>query len=329
MYPENLSKILKTEPAFRFKQAKRLIFVDLIDSWQSATVFPLALRQKLDKECPLRINGQNFRDNKDQTDKALLTLTDGAKIETVLLRHQDKRRTVCVSCQVGCPLACAFCATGKMGFKRNLTASEIVAQVLFFARHLKKNKEKITNIVFMGMGEPFLNYDNVLDAIKILNDKGGFNLGARHFSISTSGIVEGIKKLAKEPMQINLAISLHAPNDALRSQLMPINKKYPLKEIMRTVRSYVEKTNRRVMFEYLMIKDFNDRDECAKELIQLMDNPLYFVNLIQYNRTGDFEPSTPEQIQRFKNILEKAGVTATQRYRFGADIKAACGQLAA
>lgn len=329
MLLDNLGKILKTEPPFRFKQAWRLIFVDLIDTWQSATVFPLVLRQKLDKECPLSINGQNFRDNKDQTDKALLTLTDGAKIETVLLRHQDDRRTVCVSCQVGCPLTCAFCATGKMGFKRNLTVWEIVAQILFFARHLKKSKEKITNIVFMGMGEPFLNYDNVISAIKILNDKGGFNLGARHFSISTSGIVEGIKKLAKEPLQINLAISLHAPNDALRSQLMPVNKKYPLKEIMRAVENYVEKTNRRVMFEYLMIKDFNDRDECAKELIQLMNHPLYFVNLIQYNRTGNFEPSTPEQMQRFKNILGKAGVNVTQRYRFGAEIKAACGQLAA
>lgn len=215
-----------------------------------------------------------------------------------------------------------------MSFKRNLKDFEIVEQVLFFARYLKNSQERVTNVVFMGMGEPFLNYENVISAIKILNDKEGFNLGARKFSISTAGIIEGIEKLAEEKLEVNLAISLHAPDDKLRSKLMPIGKKYSIKKILETVDDYIRKTNRKVMFEYLMIKDVNDSDSLAKKLIKLMKKRLYLVNLISYNPTADFKPSSKERIQKFKSILEKAGVYVTERYRFGREIKAACGQLA-
>jgi len=322
-------KLFKKEPKYRLGQAKKALFQDLIQNWQTAKVLPLSLREELNKECSIEISEKTFISKDKNTVKALLTLEDGLKVETVLMRHKDKRNTVCVSSQVGCPLDCSFCATGKMGFKRSLEAWEIVEQVLFFARYLKKIKERITNIVFMGMGEPFLNYQNVIEAIKILNDKEGFNLGARHFSISTVGIVEGIEELAKEKLQINLAISLHAPNDELRSKLMPINKKYPIKKILNAIDDYIEKTRRRVMFEYIMIRDLNDSEEEAKTLARLMKKPLYFVNLISYNPTGIFKPSLSSRIKKFKEILEKEGVAVTQRYRFGEDIEAACGQLVA
>jgi len=332
-------RLFNKEPRYRLGQVKKALFQDLIKNWQEAAVLPLSLREELNKKCPIETSAKTFISKDKNTIKALLTLKDDLKIETVLMRHKDKRNTVCVSSQVGCPLNCSFCATGKIGFKRNLEVWEIVEQVLFFASYLKKIKEKITNIVFMGMGEPFLNYQNVIGAIKILNDKEGFNLGARHFSISTVGIVEGIEKLAKEELQINLAISLHAPNDELRSKLMPINKKYPIKKILNAIDDYIAKTRRRVMFEYIMINNLNDSEENAKTLAKLMKKPLYFVNLISYNftrrslgeggPTGIFKSSSSSRIKKFKEILEKEGVIVTQRYRFGKDIEGACGQLVA
>jgi len=323
-----LEEVLKREPAYRLRQIKKAIFQNLIENWSQATDLPLSLRERLDEEFPLSINGK-FTLSKDQrTAKALITLKDGLQIEAVLMRYPDGRNTVCVSSQVGCPLGCKFCATGQMGFKRNLEIFEIVEQVLFFARYLKNLGKKITNIVFMGMGEPFLNYENVLGAIRILNDKEGFNLGARKISISTVGIVEGIEKLTKEKLQINLAISLHAPNEKLRTELMPINKKYALKVIFQAVDNYIKKTNRKIMFEYLMIKNVNDSDECAKKLAKLLKKQLYFVNLISYNPTGIFQPSPQGRIKKFKEILKKEGILVTERYRFGRGIKAACGQLA-
>ena len=333
-------RLFNKEPRYRLGQAKKAFFQDLIKNWQEAAVLPLSLREELNKKCPIETSAKTFISKDKNTIKALLTLKDDLKIETVLMRHKDKRNTVCVSSQVGCPLDCSFCATGKIGFKRNLEVWEIVEQVLFFASYLKKIKEKVTNIVFMGMGEPFLNYQNVIGAIKILNDKEGFNLGARHFSVSTVGIVEGIEKLAREELQINLAISLHAPDDKLRSKLMPINKKYPIRKILNAVDDYIAKTRRRVMFEYIMIRNLNDSEENAKTLARLMKKPctrastvqgrpLYFVNLISYNPTGIFKPSLSLRIKKFKEILEKEGVTVTQRYRFGQDVEGACGQLAA
>ena len=333
----NLEKAIEREPKYRLGQIKKVLFQELIENWKEAVVLPLKLRQKLNENCPLPIKAEIFPSKTKDAIKTKITLEDGLKIESVLMRHQNSRNTVCVSSQAGCPLGCKFCATGKMGFKRNLEVWEIVEQVLFFARYLKKTKNKVTNIVFMGMGEPFLNYHNVMGAIKILNDKKGFNLGARHFSVSTVGIIEGIEKLAKEKLQINLAISLHASDDELRSRLMPINKKYPIKKILNAVDDYIKKTRRRVMFEYIMIKNLNDSEEDAKTLAKLMRKPLYFVNLILYNftrrslgeggPTGIFKSSSYLRIKKFKEILEKEGVIVTQRYRFGKDIEGACGQL--
>jgi len=323
-----VKKILKAQPDYRLRQAKRLVFLDLIDDWRKATTMSLALRDELSKKCDLGIKAKVFISKDKKTVKALIDLSDGFKIESVLMKHKDKRNTVCVSSQVGCALGCVFCATGNMGFKRNLKVHEITNQVLFFARRLKKKKEKITNIVFMGMGEPFLNYDNVIESIRVLNDKQGFNLGARHFSVSTVGIVDGIKKLSNENLEINLAVSLHAADNALRSKIVPANKIYPLSRILRAIDNYIIKTGRKVMFEYIMIKDVNDKDKHAEQLARIMKKPLYLVNLIAYNPTGTFKPSYSKRIKEFKEILEQKGVKVTQRYSFGHDIKAACGQLA-
>lgn len=376
----NLDKILQDEPKFRLKQIKEAVFGSLVNNWDEATSLPIDLREKLKKEVSLEINAQISQSAKSDSQKALITFTDGQKAETVLMRHKDGqnpaergRNTVCVSSQVGCPLGCFFCATGKIGFKRNLESAEIVEQVLFWARYLRHCEEKVSGtfefrvpdtfrrsnpvdggdnlgllrpladsrtrndnrihgVVFMGMGEPFLNYENVLAAIRTLNDKNGLNIGARHISISTAGIVEGINKLADEPLQVNLALSLHAPNDRLRQALMPIAKKYPIGPILGALDEYIAKTNRRVMLEYIMIKDKNDSNDCAKELaglVKKMKKPLVFVNLILYNPTGIFEPSSGERVKAFKAILEKGGVEAVQRWRFGDEMGGACGQLVA
>jgi len=322
-----LKNFLSKEQPYRLQQAQKALFVDLIEDWREASVLPLLLRKNLNKIYPIDINAQILFSKDEKTAKAIITLKDGLKIESVLMKHSDSRNTVCVSSQVGCALNCSFCATGKIGFKRNLEIFEIVEQVLFFARYLKKKGEKVTNNVFMGMGEPFLNYENTISAIRILNDKEGFNLGARHISISTAGILEGIKKLAEEKLQVNLAISLNAPNDDLRSKIMPINRTYPIADILEAVDNYIKKTKRKVMFEYLMVKDLNDSDVHAQRLSKLMKKPLYLVNLIIYNPTGVFEPSSSVRIKKFKEILRKEGVQVTQRYRFGQNIKAACGQL--
>jgi 23S rRNA (adenine2503-C2)-methyltransferase len=326
---EKIEEILKNEPSFRLRQARKAVFHDLITDWNEETALSKNLREILQKEVPLDIDAEAFPSKDGRTIKARLILQDGLMIETVLMRHTDRRNTICVSSQVGCLLGCLFCVTGEMGFRRNLNTSEIVEQILFFARYLKKQDEKITNIVFMGMGEPFLNWENVKKAIHIINDdRDGFGIGARKISVSTAGITEGIEKLAEEFPQINLAISLHASDDELRSKLMPMNKKYPLKKIFQTVDDYIEKTNRKVMFEYVILKDVNDSEEQAKSLAKLLKKPLYMINLITYNPNGKFKPSSPEKTKKFKAILEKAGIFTTQRYRFGTDIEAACGQLA-
>lgn len=342
-------ELLKDEPSFRKKQIREAIFKNLLEDWNEATNLPPALRKKLKKQCPLEIKAElSFG---AEAAKALITLEDGLKIETVLMRHginaveKDDvgadRNTVCVSSQAGCPLGCSFCATGKSGFKRNLKSFEIVEQVLFFGRLLKKENARVGSVVFMGMGEPMLNYDNVLAAIRILNDKGGLNIGARRISISTVGIVEGIKKLAREQLQanaskgrkrsgmgVNLAISLHAPNDELRLKMMPVNKRYPIESVMEAVREYISLTGRKVMFEYIMIKGMNDSDDCARRLIRLLAGHLCFVNLINYNPTGVFKPSGPARIKKFRQILERGGLIVSERRRFGRSIKGACGQLA-
>ena len=346
----DFKKILKNEPKFRLLQVKQAVFCDLIENWSEARALPKSLQEKLQKEMMLDIKAKIFESDDKQTIKALIELSDGLKIESVLMRYGD-RNTICVSSQVGCPLNCSFCATGKLGFKRNLEVGEIVEQVLLFERYLRKEKQRVSNVVFMGMGEPFLNYNNVIQAIRILNDKEGLNIGARKISISTAGIVEGIKKFSQEdfgahpvrnlaracapkgPMGraisngVNLAISLHASNDKFRKKLMPIAEKYSIAEILEAVDDYIEITNRKVMFEYIMIKDVNDSGERAQELAKLLNKKLYMVNLISYNPTGIFKASSAATIKKFKEILEKQGIEVTQRYKFGKGIKAACGQL--
>lgn len=325
---ELLENLLEKEPKYRFNQVKKAVFCDLIKDWHEVKALPKELIEKLSENISLETKSELFKAGDSKTAKALITLNDGLKIESVLMEHEKDRNTVCVSSQVGCPIGCKFCATGKMGFKRNLTTGEILIQLLFFARYLKNQNKKISNVVFMGMGEPFLNYENVLSAIKIINDKNGFGIGARKISISTSGIIEGINKFSEEKLQVNLAISLHAPDDKLRSEIMPINDKYPLEKVLEAVDNYILKTSRKVMFEYLLLKNVNDSEICAEQLAKIMDRPLYMVNLIKYNSTGSFNSSDTQTIKKFKNILESRGVEVTQRYSFGTDINAACGQLA-
>ena len=330
---KEITKTLEKEPAFRLKQIKKAVFNDLVESWDKVTTLPLTLRQRLQDCCPIQelVAEKTLTSEDKQTIKILFSAKDGSKIESVLMKHgstsspQVARNTVCVSSHVGCAIGCDFCATGELGFKRNLSDWEIVEQVLYFAR-----KDRITNVVFMGMGEPFLNYENVLNAIKTLNDKDGFNLGARHISVSTIGIVEGIKKFTAEDLQVNLAISLHAPNNELRLKLVPLNKTYPIEKVLAAVDDYIKKTKRRVMFEYLMIDGVNDDEKQAKDLAKLLKRPLCFVNLISYNPIGHsrFKPSPGWKIKKFKEILEGVGITVTQRHRFGKEIKGACGQLA-
>lgn len=326
-----LSTLLQKEPKFRFQQVFQALYQDLISDWQEASVLPLALRERLNEECPLDIQAELIKEpGKRATEKALITFSDGARVETVLIRHRDGRHTLCLSVQVGCALNCSFCATGQSGFTRDLETSEIVEQFFFWARQLKAEDrgEKIDNVVFMGMGEPFLNYDNFIKAVYELHNPEKFNIGSRRLSVSTAGIVEGIKKLASEKLQVNLAISLHAPLDSLRSQLMPIAKKYSIANILRAVDFYITKTGRRVMFEYIMLKNINDADDDALALAQIMRKKLYLVNLIPYNPTGKFQASTPARMEKFKQKLEEAGVAVTMRHSQGQDISAACGQLA-
>jgi 23S rRNA (adenine2503-C2)-methyltransferase len=325
----SLNNILSDYPSFRKKQVYRFIFKNLIDNWDEATSLPADLRMELKKNFSLDIEHKAYFSKHDDAVKALVTFADGAQVETVLMKHSDGRNTVCVSSQVGCALGCDFCATGKLGFKRNLTSSEIIAQVLLFNIILKKSQAKVTNIVFMGMGEPMRNYQAVMESIKFMNDKDIFNLGARRFSVSTVGVVDGIKKLAQEPLEINLAVSIHAPNDILRSKLMPINNKWNLKQLFLAIDNYIHITNRRVMLEYTLMGGVNDSLDQAAQLCQLVTNKLCFVNLITYNKTKFYTPPKPEVIKKFENFLIKNHVACTTRQRFGHDIAAACGQLAA
>ncbi|KKP32408.1 MAG: 23S rRNA (adenine(2503)-C(2))-methyltransferase [Candidatus Staskawiczbacteria bacterium RIFOXYB2_FULL_32_9] len=336
---EKLKEVLKDESKYRLKEARDFVFVKFIDNWNQATSFSKDLRDKLNKECPLEIKADVLTSRNGDSIKAKIILKDNVEIETVLMKHKDGRNTVCVSCQVGCPMGCLFCATGTMGFIRNLTVDEILEQVVFFNRHLKKTTlseqsesnglNRVSNVTFMGMGEPFLNYDNVLKAIKVLNDANAFNISIRNISVSTCGVIEGIEKLANSGLQVNLAISLHAPNNKLREQLMPINKRYPLDKVLKAVDDYILKTKRKVMFEYVLIKDINDTDECAKELVELMHKKLYFLNLITFNtvKGSQFQASSNNRIETFKKILKKEKINFVQRYRFGDDIQAACGQF--
>jgi 23S rRNA (adenine2503-C2)-methyltransferase len=264
-----------------------------------------------------------------QTEKTLFKLQDSSHIETVLMGYEN-RQTLCISSQSGCPIGCVFCATGQMGFFRNLSTGELIEQVLILSRKLKMVPSHLTNIVVMGMGEPFLNYENTLKSINILNQSNGFKMGERRFTISTVGIIPGIERFTSEKRQINLAVSLHAPNDGLRSTLVPINKKYSLGNLMIACRDYVEHTGRRITFEYALIEGINDSPGMAKDLVSLVKGLLCHINLIQLNSSPiyDHKPSNLNNSKKFIQVLEAAGIPATLRLRRGLDINAGCGQLA-
>jgi 23S rRNA (adenine2503-C2)-methyltransferase len=324
---KRLDKILEGEKPYRLKQVRRAIFKDLITDWDDATNLSLKLRGILKEEFPLSIDSRIIKSKESDAVKAIVKVSGDVLIETVLMQHSTSRNTVCVSSQAGCVLGCLFCKTGKLGFKRDLDYSEIIAQVLLFQRFLKNKGSSISNIVFMGMGEPFLNYDNVLEAVRIINSNEMFNIGARHISISTAGLPEKIKLFAGEGIQVNLAVSLNAPNDVLRSKIMPVNLRYKIPELIESVKYYIRKTNRKVMFEYVMIEGLNDSEENARELADLLKGLLCLVNLIPFNGGPPLKHPMESRITAFKKILEENGIIVTRRSRFGADIDSACGQL--
>ena len=266
----------------------------------------------------------NKQEDKDVS-KYLFKLLDNQKIEAVYMHH-DYGHSLCISTQVGCNMSCAFCESGRLKKVRDLESAEMVEQILKIEEDLKF---RITHIVLMGIGEPFDNYDNVMNFIDIINDPKGIELGARHITISTSGLVPKIKEFTSQDKQVNLAISLHAPNNEIRSKIMPINKAYKIEELMKSIKEYVDKTNRRVTFEYIMIKDVNDSDKLAQELANLLKGMNCYVNLIPYNETSqiDFKKSTKEQILSFYDVLKKNKINVTIRREFGSKVDAACGQL--
>lgn len=330
---EELIKFMKSigVPKYRAIQLFYAICNEGKSSYEEISTLPKNLIKKLNQEISiLSIKAANESQSKDKkTTKTIFETKDKTKLESVLMKFKDGRNSVCVSSQIGCQLGCKFCATGQMGFQRNLTYEEISDQVLYYVQKLKKNDQNITNVIFMGMGEPFMNYDNVLKAVRLLNDKDGMNIGARSITLSTSGICEGIKKLASENIQVNLAISIHAPNQSLREKIMPIAKKYHLDELMKNIEEYIDKTNRRVTYEYVLLKGINDSIQSAKELAKLIEHQLCHVNLIPYNATGidKIEGSEKRTIDRFKKILEENKIPVTTRVSLGKDIDAACGQL--
>jgi 23S rRNA (adenine2503-C2)-methyltransferase len=317
------------EPAYRGRQVYAGAMRGLAGSYDEITSLPASLRARLAEAEPLReLETAELQESQDGTIKARFTARDGFPVEAVAMRHRN-RRTVCVSSQSGCPLACTFCATGSMGLGRNLAAGEITEQVVVLAALLRERGERVSNVVMMGMGEPFLNYDAVLDACRTLNDPAGFGLGARQIAISTAGWVPGIVRLASEPLQVKLALSLHAPNDELRSQLMPVTRRFPIARLMEACRGYRAATRRRIFVEYLLLDGVNDGDALAHELAALLGRDGFHVNLIAYNPTGTtYRASPPDRVAAFAQVLEGHGLSASYRRSHGQDIDAACGQLA-
>lgn len=319
---------------YRLTQLYRAATKELVAAVDEVTTLPKELRAVLkaqgvtfDSVEPVVVQHSNDR----QTIKGLFRLADGNEVEAVLMQHHGERNTVCISSQSGCAYACAFCSTGQAGFTRHLTPTEIFDQARYFARLLRAQGRNVTNVVFMGMGEPFHNYGPVMDAVRLLNDPRGFGLGHRHITISTVGVVPQIDAFADEGIQVNLAISLHAPTDDIRASIMPVNRKWNIEELMAACRRYIAKTNRKIFFEYVMLDGVNDGPQDAQALAALMRGPLYHVNIIPYNSTpdGTLGPTGDERIRAFAAILEAKGVPCTVRTPMGRDIAAACGQLRA
>ena len=318
------------EPAYRAQQIWQMLYKQLIASPNDFSNLSKGLRQKLDESyCfePLMVK-KDLKSSDGQTNKLLFGLWDGRMIESVLMRYRE-RNTICISTQVGCPMNCAFCATGQMGFIRNLSAGEIVAQILFFARMLKSEGQKLTNIVVMGMGEPFHNYDAVMKAIGIINDPDGMNFGERRITISTVGIIPRIEQFTYAHRQINLAVSLHAPSNTIRDQIIPANIIYPLDELLEACKNYTEKTGRRITFEYALIHGLNDNYENAVMLSKRLKGMLCHVNLIPLNSTEKYDGSgsNHDRTQSFKSVLDRNGIPCSVRLKRGIDIGAGCGQL--
>lgn len=334
------------EPRFRAHQLYDWLYRRLETDFSAMSSLPGSLRATLAAEATAgQLSLRREQVSKDgRTRKLLLALGDGRLIESVLMLFPSTpdgraRATACISTQVGCALGCTFCATGQMGFERHLTAGEIVGQVLYSARELRNQPwiapdgqviDRLTNLVLMGMGEPLHNYDQTLLALKLLNSPDGFGMGARHMTISTVGLVPGILRLSEEPLQVNLAISLHAPNNQMRSRTMPVARKYHMDELLDACRVYVQRTNRQLTFEYVLLAGVNDAPEHARELGQRLAEfkQLAHVNLIPVNATSaDYHPPTGEAIRAFREELRRAGVSNSVRAERGDDIAAACGQL--
>ena len=314
------------EKPFRAEQIFKWIYQENVTSFDDMTNLSLDLREKLKQNHSLCIyNVLKKQVASDGTIKYLFDVLDGNAIETVLMKYHHGY-SLCVSSQIGCRMGCKFCASTGIAFVRSLSSGEIVEQLLAVERD---ENIKISNIVFMGIGEPLDNYDNVINAIRIINNPKGINIGARHISVSTSGIVPNIYRLAEENIQCTLSISLHATTDEKRSKMMPINNKYNLEELLQACKDYIAKTNRRVSFEYALAKDNNDNLEDAKELVHLLKGMLCHVNLIPINKieNGEFTKSSNENILKFRDYLNDHGIVATVRRELGSDIDAACGQL--
>ena len=318
------------EPKFRAQQVWEWLYKKHVTEFAEMRNLPKKLIEQLEANFSIHsaIVASEQHSSDGQTQKVLFQLPDDQYIETVLMRY-EKRRTLCISTQAGCAMGCVFCATGQMGFFRNLTVGEIVAQVLYFAHELAQTDEHVTNIVMMGMGEPLHNYDNTLTAVDRLTDETGFNLGARKITISTVGLVPVIRRYADEQCQTPLAVSLHAATDVERDKLIPINKRWPIAELMDACHYYIEKTGRRLTFEWALISGENDTVEQARALGNLLHGMLCHVNLIPLNPTAGYGggPSSKERVEAFRAELNHYGVSSTVRVRRGIDIQAGCGQL--
>ncbi len=314
------------EKPFRAEQIFKWIHQEKVKTFEEMTNLSLELRKKLEENYTMcNYKTLKKQESKDGTIKYLFDVLDGNAIETVLMRYHHGN-SICVSSQIGCKMGCKFCASTGINFIRSLTSGEIVEQIIAVEQD---TGEKISNVVFMGIGEPFDNYDNVVNAIKIINNPKGLNIGARHISVSTSGIVPKIYQLAEENIQCTLSISLHATSNEKRSSMMPVNNAYPIEELMKACKEYIKKTNRRISFEYALAKDNNDNLQDAKELVKLLKGMLCHVNLIPINKieNGKFDKSSNENIMKFRDYLNDHGIVATIRRELGSDIDAACGQL--
>lgn len=314
------------EKKFRAEQIFKWLYIDKVKEFDQMTNLSIELREKLKSEysmCNFKILKK--QESTDGTKKYLFDVLDGNAIETVVMEYHHGK-TICVSSQIGCKMGCKFCASTGLKFERNLSPGEIVEQIVAVEQDLG---DKISNIVFMGIGEPFDNYENVMKAIKIINNQKGLNIGARHISVSTSGLVPMIYKFADEKYQCTLSISLHATNDKKRSEMMPINNRYNIKELIEACKYYINKTNKRISFEYALAKDNNDNLDDAKELVKLLKGMLCHVNLIPINKieNGQYVKSSNENIIKFRDYLNENGIVATIRRELGSDIDAACGQL--